>query len=325
MTATTPPPGTVLLAGATGDLGGRVLRNLVGLGATVRVLTRPGTSPARITQLRSQGAEVFQTGYDDPVGLRRACAEVDCVVSAINGLDNVIVGAQARLLEAAAAAGVPRFIPSDFSIDYRGIRPGSNRNLQLRRDFAQRLDATEIRATSILNGAFTDMLSGQAPMILFSRHRVLFWSDPDQVLDFTTKDDTATYAAAAALDERAPRVLQIAGDKVTARTLASTMSDLTGTQFRLLYAGSVGSLTAMSRAVKALMPASDDPFPPWQGMQYFASMFSGDANMAYINNDRYGSRKWTTARDILEQHRQQNSMPNRQPATVVSPSISNTN
>ena len=58
-------------------------------------------------------------------------------------------------------------------------------------------------ATSILNGPFTDMLSGQAPMIVFSRRRVLFWSDPDQVLDFTTKDDTATYTAAACLDESA--------------------------------------------------------------------------------------------------------------------------
>jgi len=203
--------------------------------------------------------------------------------------------------------GVPRFIPSDYSIDYRGIRPRSNRNLQFRRDFAQRLDATEIRATSILNGAFTDMLSGQAPMILFSRRRVLFWSDADQVLDFTTKDDTASYTAAAALDQRAPRVLQIAGDQVTARTLAATMSDLTGTQFRLLYAGSVGSLTAMSRAIKALMPASDEPFPPWQGMQYFANMFSGDATLNYVSNDRYGSRTWTTARDILDQHVQQSS------------------
>ncbi|RKR30171.1 aromatic alcohol reductase [Arthrobacter oryzae] len=303
MTPTTPPPGTVLLAGATGDLGGRILRELLALGATVRVLTRPATSPARISELRTHGVEVIPAGYDDPASLRRACTDVDCVVSAINGLDGTIIGAQSRLLEAAASVGVPRFVPSDFSIDYRGIRPRSNRNLQLRRDFAERLDATQIRATSILNGAFTDMLSGQAPMILFSRHRVLFWSDPDQVLDFTTKDDTARYTAAAALDERAPRVLQIAGDQVTARTLASTMSELTGTRFRLLYAGSVGSLTAMSRAVKALMPASDDPFPPWQGMQYFASMFSGDANLRYISNDRYGSRTWTTARDVLEQHR----------------------
>lgn len=59
-------------------------------------------------------------------------------------------------------------------------------------------------------------------------------------------------------------------------------------------------------------------------MQYFASMFSGDANLGYINNDRYGRRKWTTSRDVLEQHRQQSSLPNRQPTTVVSSSISRT-
>ncbi|MFE4228703.1 aromatic alcohol reductase [Arthrobacter sp. NPDC056886] len=317
MTATTPPPGTVLLAGATGDLGGLILRNLVGLGATVRVLTRPRTDPARIAQLRAQGAEVVQADYDDPDGLRRACTDVDCVISAINGLDGVILGAQSRLLEAAAAVGVPRFIPSDFSVDYRGIRPRSNRNLELRRDLAQRLDATQIQATSILNGAFTDMLSGQAPLILFSRRRVLFWSDPDQVLDFTTKEDTATYTASVAVDERAPRVLQIAGDQVTARTLASTMTDLTGTQFRLLYAGSVGSLTAISRAVRAIMPASTEPFPAWQGMQYFASMFSGDATLRYINNDRYGSRKWTTARDVLEQHLHSQTPPLSSPRATV--------
>ncbi|WP_367400627.1 SDR family oxidoreductase [Arthrobacter sp. PsM3] len=66
---------------ATGDLGGRILRNLVASGATVRVLTRPATSTERITQLRAEGAEVIQTGYDDPTGLRRACTGVDCVVS----------------------------------------------------------------------------------------------------------------------------------------------------------------------------------------------------------------------------------------------------
>jgi hypothetical protein len=34
-------------------------------------------------------------------------------------------------------------------------------------------------------------------------------------------------------------------------------------------------------------------------------MFSGGANLRYINSDRYGSRKWTTNRDVLEQHCQQ--------------------
>jgi hypothetical protein len=97
----------------------------------------------------------------------------------INGLDSAVIGAQSRLLEAAVETGVPRFIPFDLSIDYRGIRAGSNRNLQLRRDFAQKLGSTAIHATSVLTGAFTDMLTGEAPMSLRSRHRVLFCSDPD--------------------------------------------------------------------------------------------------------------------------------------------------
>lgn len=94
MTATTPAPGTVLLAGATGDLGGRILPRLLDLGATVRVLTRPGTSAALITQLRSRGAEVIQADYQDWGGLRRACTGADCVVSAINGLDSAMIDAQ---------------------------------------------------------------------------------------------------------------------------------------------------------------------------------------------------------------------------------------
>jgi len=40
------------------------------------------------------------------------------VVSALAGLRDVIVETQAALLDAAIKARVPRFIPSDFSIDF---------------------------------------------------------------------------------------------------------------------------------------------------------------------------------------------------------------
>ena len=47
-------------------------------------------------------------------------------------------------------------------------------------------------------------------MILSDRRRVLFWSSADQVLDFTTKDDVARVTALAALDDDAPRVVEVA-------------------------------------------------------------------------------------------------------------------
>src|SRR5687768_17099086 len=107
---------TILLAGATGDLGERIAKALLGRGAAVRALVRPGAAAETVARLRSLGAEVEEAEYGDATGLRAACTGAACVVSALSGLRDVIVDAQTRLLEAAVSAGVPRFIPSDFAI-----------------------------------------------------------------------------------------------------------------------------------------------------------------------------------------------------------------
>jgi hypothetical protein len=60
---------------------------------------------------------------------------VTCVVSVLAGLREVIIDAQKVLLDAAIAAGVPLFIPSDYSLDFTKFSDGENRNLDLRRDF----------------------------------------------------------------------------------------------------------------------------------------------------------------------------------------------
>lgn len=290
---------TVLVAGATGDLGRRIVRELLERGARVRVLTRPRGASAPAPSFGSPLVEVVEAAYDDPAALRRAMAGVDVVVSAVSGTRSVIVDAQRELLAAAVAEGVRRFIPSDYAADYRRIPPGTNRNFELRREFAAHLDAAPIRATSVLNGAFTDMLTGQAPIVAPQVHRVLFWSDADQVLDFTSKDDTARFVAQAALDDDAPRVLEIAGDRVTARGLAATMTELTGRTYRPQWAGTTGVLSLMSRAIRAVSKDDAEAFPAWQGMQYLVSMYSGDATLRHVDNDRYGSTSWVSARDVL--------------------------
>jgi uncharacterized protein YbjT (DUF2867 family) len=293
---------TVLVAGATGDLGGRIVGSLLDLDTRVRVLTRPGSSSATEQYGGDDRIEIVTAAYTDHAALVTALTDVDVVVSAVSGTRSVIVDAQTALLAAAVEAGVPRFIPSDYSADYRSITPGTNRNFELRREFAATLDAAPIRATSILNGAFADMLTGQAPMILFDRRRVLFWSSADQVLDFTTKDDVARVTAAAAVDPDAPRVVEVAGDQVTARSVANTMSRLTGTPFRLQWAGTATTLSGMAKVGRRLSKDPDEPFPAWQGMQYFVSMFSGEAELHHVDNDRYGPHAWTTVEDVLAAH-----------------------
>lgn len=268
----------------------------------VRVLTRPSSDAAQRRFADDDRIDVVTAAYTDRPALVAALAGVDVVVSAVSGTRAVIVDAQRALLDAAVEAGVPRFIPSDYAADYRSITPGSNRNFELRREFAAALDAAPIRATSVLNGAFTDMLTGQAPMILFDRQRVLYWSSADQVLDFTTKDDVARVTALVALDADAPRVVEVAGDRVTARSIADTMSRLTGTPFRLQWAGTTGTLSAMARVGRRLSKDDAEPFPAWQGMQYFVSMFSGESELHHVDDDRYGPHGWTSVRDVLAAH-----------------------
>ncbi|KMO12232.1 NmrA family protein [Methylobacterium platani JCM 14648] len=289
----------MLVAGATGGLGTRIVRALAARDARVRVLVRPGTPPTRTEALRRLGAEVVAVHLHHAATVTQACAEVSCVVSSLNGLADTMLDAQTVLLDAAAAAGVPRFIPSDFALDFTKTAPGRNRNLDLRRDFHDRLGRSPVRATSILNGAFMDMLTGAMPMIQFGLRRVLSFGDPDQPLDFTAMDDVAAYTAHAALDPDAPRILRIAGEVASARDLARAAGEATGRPFTVLRLGGPGLLTPMIALARTLAPGGNQVFPAWQGMQYLRDMFEGRGKLDPLDNDRYPDLTWTGSREML--------------------------
>jgi nucleoside-diphosphate-sugar epimerase len=288
------------LAGATGALGLLIAHHLRKRGAAVRALMRhEASTKAEAASLRLQGAEIVEVDYNNVAELTKACAGAACVVSALSGLREVIVEAQSRLLDAAVAAGVPRFIPSDFCIDFTKLPTGSNRNLDLRREFQQRLDKAPIQATSILNGMFSDLLKSTAPVILPGPRRVVYWGDADQPMDFTTMVNTAEFTAAAALDPSTPRFLRVAGEVASIRGLQAAASAATGQGFKLFRVGSLGAFGTVIKVTKALMPDTNDAFPPWQGMQYLHNMFSGLPKLEPQDNNRYSDIHWTPVREVL--------------------------
>ncbi|QJW89865.1 NmrA family NAD(P)-binding protein [Spirosoma taeanense] len=289
----------IILAGATGELGHQIAQHLLQRGATVRALVRRGSASSQINFLCKQGASILKVDYNDVSELTQACSGGACVVSALSGLQDVLIGVQTRLLQAAVEAGVPRFIPSDYSIDYTKLPPGLNRNLDLRRAFGERLDKAPIAATSILNGMFTDLLTGQAPLVQFGLNRIIYWGNPDQPLDFTTIQDTAAFTAAAALDPATPRYLRIAGQVATIRELQQAASEATGEPFGLLRVGGLGFLKTMITVTRTLFPQPTEVFPAWQGMQYLHNMLSGQPKLEPLDNDRYPAIRWTPVRDVL--------------------------
>jgi len=292
----------IVISGATGKLGGRIARELRLRGVAVRAIVRPGTSAERLGKMREQQVEIVEADLHARAEIVRACKGASCVVSALLGLDKILLDAQGALLDAAVEAGVPRFIPSDYAMDFTKIKPGLNRNFDLHREFRERLDGSPVRSTSILNGAFMNLLTGEAPLVLFKINRVLYWGqNADQLMDFTTMDDAAAFTAEAALDAGAPRMLRIAGEQISAAGLARAASDVSGKTFGLIRGGGLGRLQRIIEITRTLTPNSDAPFPVWQGMQYLYCMFEGSGMLTPLDNERYPNLKWTGVRAVLKE------------------------
>jgi nucleoside-diphosphate-sugar epimerase len=290
----------IILAGATGDLGLRITRCLLQRGASVRALVRKGSGAnAAIKSLQNFGATIVEVDYNRPEDLIEACSGGSCLVSALSGLREVIVETQTRLLAAAVKAGVPRFIPSDYSIDFTRLPRGTNRNLDLRREFHEHLDRAPIAATTIFNGMFTDLLTGEAPLVQPAIKRVIYWGSADQPLDFTTIDNTADFTAAAALDPHTPRFLRIAGEVLTIRGLKDVASKAMAHEFRLLRVGGLRVLAFMINFTRRFFPQKEEVFPAWQGMQYMHNMLSGLPKLEPLDNDRYPDIKWKSVEQVL--------------------------
>ncbi len=288
----------ITVAGATGNLGGRIIAALRKQGADVRAIVRPGTTADKLEKLRQNGVEIVEVDMSSVPDLTRALQGTSCVVSALQGLRDVIVEAQSVLLAAAVAAQVPRFIPSDYCSDYTKLPVGENRNFDLRHEFRERLDAAPIAPTSILNGAFGEILTYGTPLLDFKTNTVGYWGRDDFRVDFTTMDDTAAFTAMAALDASTPRVLRIAGIQISASELAAVAEVVMKTPFKLVNMGSLKGLSAHNKAERAAHPEGEnDIYAPWQMTQYNHSMFS--VQLEPLDNDRYPDMQWTSVQEVL--------------------------
>ncbi|TEY85107.1 hypothetical protein BOTCAL_0017g00200 [Botryotinia calthae] len=292
----------VAVAGAAGDLGARIAIELRRRNVAVKALVRLGTAASRTQKLRDAGVSIVEVDMSDVPSILKAVTGATTVVSALQGLRDVMLGVQGRLLEASVAANVQRFIPSDFALDFTKTTPGSNRNLDLHREFHTKLDASGIRWTSVLNGGFMEfVVGGQMPIINDKWHRIIYFGNVDQKQDYTMIPDVAAYTAAVAADPNpTPKFLRIAGSSFNAKELAAIVTKVRGEQYKPMWIGSVGFLRGIISVLKFVIGGEDTKImPPWQGIQYMENIFSGKGKLDPLDNDRYPDLKWTTVEKAL--------------------------
>src|SRR5678810_894544 len=93
----------IILAGATGRLGRLIAASLIERGARVRALTRRGGSHDT-SDLRRKGVSIAEVDYFSKAEMVAACGGGACIVSALSGLEDVLLDSQSQLLDAAIAA-----------------------------------------------------------------------------------------------------------------------------------------------------------------------------------------------------------------------------
>jgi len=289
----------IVVVGATGNLGGKIVNALLAKNVEVRAIVRLETDIKKIQELEQKGVKVIQVDTSIVSEISKNCIRAHCMVSALAGLKETVIDAQKIFLDAAVEAKVQRFIPSDYSSDFTNLRVGENRNLDFRREFHKHLDKASIKATTIFNGPFMDLLTTDMPLILFKQKRILCWGNANQILEFTTTYNVAEFTAAAAIDDDTPRYLRIAGDKLTCNDFVQLLSELTTKKYKIFRPGGIGLLNFLIKMIRFFSPSENELYPAWQGMQYMRDLMEGRIIFQKYDNDRYSNIKWTSVEEYL--------------------------
>lgn len=291
----------IVVVGAAGKLGRLVVESLVAHpGVIVRALVR---DPEKVPDLKGDKVEVV--AFDAVASSEKERAAVVkgafAVISTLQGGPDIIIDAQMRLLQAAKAAGVRRFIPSDYSYNIFTLPAGINVNSDWRRTFAEKAHAEitdGFEVVHVMQGIFADrVVLGFLGMFDTERGIVRYWGEGTTPIDWTTWEDTARFTAAAAIDDRrVPEHLFVSGDRLDVLTFIKTWEKVNG---KSLNAQRLGSLDDLAQATPRALTEQPDNMYAWLPLMYARGTFGGEALLGPRENGRYPEIKPETVEEAM--------------------------
>jgi nucleoside-diphosphate-sugar epimerase len=123
---------TVLVIISTRILGYKIVAAVLDKGTIeVKAMVRASNDSnkekrQKIDEMKAKRAGIIEEDLMKAETLLRICVEVDVIVSAVGNNEVTVLG-QKNLIDAAKQQGVKRFIPSDYSVDYRQLSLGRQR------------------------------------------------------------------------------------------------------------------------------------------------------------------------------------------------------
>lgn len=247
------PDGRILVLGASGYVGGRLVPHLLRRGHRVRCMTR---SPERLASVEwttgggeSPGAdlEIVEGDLDDPSSLDEVFDGVDQVVYLVHSLDEddfelrEAMGAR-NARNAAERSGVRRFVYlSGLGDEAEDLSPHLRSRHTVGRELAAgTVDVTELRAAVILGAgsASFEMMRSLVevlPVMIAPRWVTSTRLQPIAIADVLVDLAAAIEAPIVESPTRRHRIVEIGGaDVVTYEELMQTYADVVGLRRRVL-------------------------------------------------------------------------------------------
>jgi nucleoside-diphosphate-sugar epimerase len=281
----------VVVVGAAGKLGRLVVEALLAqpnvlVRALVRDPSKPDIAAAKHDRLSWLAFDAVAASEAE----RQAAVQgAYAVVSTLQGGPDVLIDAQHKLLLAAKAAGARRFIPSDYSYNLFTLPAGININSDWRRSFADlaaKQTSPAFEVVHVLQGIFADRnVMGFLGMFDPQAGVVRYWGDGQVPIDWTSWEDTARFAAAAALaDQALPSHLFVRGERMDIFTFAKTWEGVHGRALKLERLGSLEDLSAETRRRLAAEPQN---MYAWLPLMYAQGVWGGQALLGESHNSLF--------------------------------------
>ncbi|TFK33122.1 hypothetical protein BDQ12DRAFT_615860 [Crucibulum laeve] len=234
----------VVLVGVTSGLGYSIAKALVANSKlSVTLFTRSSEVNPLLEPLIKGGATIKQVDYTSIDTLTSALRGIHTVISTIFPAD---LTPTRNLLKAAIAAGVKRFVPSEFAW-------GEETNAEFdvynnKKELWDEVRASGLEYTAFRNGLFLDYFAAGAPvgyeeaplriapaLLDIGAEKNELPGTGEEKITFTSVRDIGEFVSAAILLEKWPEELGMAGETTTLNQIVRDAEEIVGRKFEVTY------------------------------------------------------------------------------------------
>lgn len=154
--------------------------------------------------LASRRITIIQGQSDDQHALRVFAKGSDVVICGYLGDHNLMINGQKALIDACEAEAVPRYVASDYSLDFTQLEFGQLPAKDPMKHIQEYLKTTKVQGVHVLIGIFMEtFFTNFFGVWKAEQNSFDYWGSGEETWESTTYDNAAQFVAAVAQDPTA--------------------------------------------------------------------------------------------------------------------------